>query len=652
MSTVKISQLPNLPSISANTSNTLFLGVNLQTDVTGQFTATTLANQLYANNDLVVGVNEILFSNTIGQFSGYDPNFIQVNLQNFTSSGAGDFIITADTGTNSNSYIDLGINNSQWNAAAYGQTSQYPYDGYLVVQGPGSTTYGNLVIGTAVANTSLVIAVGGQLTNSITAKFTPTSFKTYTPIIFADSTTQSTAAATLAYTQAAYALANTVTANTIYLQGAYNLANTVSSNTVYLQGGLNTANANTVYLQGGLNTANANTVYLQGALNVANIFTQAAFNLANTALQNTASIVIPGNLNLLNGGINVANVNSQTTVGQLRVNGNLIVQGNTLSAWSVAYGATANGNSQATAYPLVTTTTEFTSAPAGTGAILPLNNNGTLVFIANDANTSMKVYPPVGGSIDFAPVNTPFTLSANGMWTGIELSSGIYTTIDADPQNTDGNIVITQGNGNVAYSLASTINVSTINASNTTINNGITTTANVTANALISNNHINYYTITANTIVANTVTISGNTVPTQNTNTWTPSVTWTTGSGTYPTAVGTYIKIGKQVTATFNIVASAVGTGNASLSLSGLPTPATLTNGVVGSMTVSQYGGSVSTTVAAASGSVQSAATSVPIYSAVITGGGGGGNAYRQLTNTDLGATMQISGIITYISAN
>ena len=111
MSLVKITQLPNLPSISTNTSNTLFVGVDLLSGTTGKFTATVLAQQLYANNNLVVGQNyQTIFSNTVGQFSGSDPSFLQVNNQNFNSTGSGDYVITADTGTNMVGYIDLGIN--------------------------------------------------------------------------------------------------------------------------------------------------------------------------------------------------------------------------------------------------------------------------------------------------------------------------------------------------------------------------------------------------------------------------------------------------------------------------------------------------------------------------------------------------------------
>ena len=78
------------------------MGVDIPSGVTGKFTATTLAQQLYANNYLVVGQNySTVFPNTIGQLSGSDPAFLQVNVQNFNSNGSGDYIVTGDVGTNS-----------------------------------------------------------------------------------------------------------------------------------------------------------------------------------------------------------------------------------------------------------------------------------------------------------------------------------------------------------------------------------------------------------------------------------------------------------------------------------------------------------------------------------------------------------------------
>jgi hypothetical protein len=73
-----------------------------------------------------------------------------------------------------------------------------------------------------------------------------------------------------------------------------------------------------------------------------------------------------------------------------------------------------------------------------------------------------------------------------------------------------GNTVVngnTTWNGSVTANGSFTANVvyaNIFNATNTVINNGIVTTANVTANALISNTHINYGTITGNTVVSNT----------------------------------------------------------------------------------------------------------------------------------------------------
>ena len=77
MSTIKISQLANLPSISANTSNTLFVGVDLPSDTTGKFTATTLAQQLYANNVLVVGNYHTVYPNAVGTFVLSSNNYVQ-----------------------------------------------------------------------------------------------------------------------------------------------------------------------------------------------------------------------------------------------------------------------------------------------------------------------------------------------------------------------------------------------------------------------------------------------------------------------------------------------------------------------------------------------------------------------------------------------
>jgi len=292
MSTIKISQLPALTVLNSNTSNTLFVGVDVPSDTTGKFTATTLAQGLFSNNALVVGQNPILLTNTVAQFSGTDTNYIQVNLQNFSNIGAGDMVITADTGTNSNSYIDLGINNSQWNPVIYGQTSQFPYDGYLVVQGPGSVGQGNLVVGTASVGANLVFAVGGQFQNNIVAVMSANGLvlNTQSYLTFGDGTHQNTAVSNtfVSANDAATLTAAKNYANSVVSFQSGTLSNTI--NIVFNQANAAFAEANAAFAAG--NTLSGTVAIVSGVANIALYNSTSGWNLANTAVQNTATIAL------------------------------------------------------------------------------------------------------------------------------------------------------------------------------------------------------------------------------------------------------------------------------------------------------------------------------------------------------------------------
>ena len=87
MSTVKISELPEINHLNTDTNQTLALGVDLLSGVTGKMTLKTLAEGLFSNDALKVGNNQILFDNTIGQFSGNSSTYLQINLQNFDNAG-------------------------------------------------------------------------------------------------------------------------------------------------------------------------------------------------------------------------------------------------------------------------------------------------------------------------------------------------------------------------------------------------------------------------------------------------------------------------------------------------------------------------------------------------------------------------------------
>ncbi|MEO8149675.1 MAG: hypothetical protein ABI723_18700 [Bacteroidia bacterium] len=97
-------------------------------------------------------------SNTLATFRGNTAGYLQVNVQN-TNSGtnsSADYVATADNGTDTTNYIDMGINSSTYAPGV--DNFGGPNDGYLY-------TYSrHLLIGTANINSDIIFLVnGGQL---------------------------------------------------------------------------------------------------------------------------------------------------------------------------------------------------------------------------------------------------------------------------------------------------------------------------------------------------------------------------------------------------------------------------------------------------------------------------------------------------------
>jgi hypothetical protein len=346
MSTVKISELVNLPSISANTSNTIFLGVDLPTNITGRFTATTLAQQLFANNYLVVGQNyQTIFPNTVGQLSGTDPTFLQLNLQNFSNSGSGDVVVTADNGTNANNYIDMGINGSQFADSDF--SSMKALDSYLYSHGPEhESTQGNLVIGTASTGANIVFIVGGTESSNIAAWMTKTGLvlNSSSKISFPDGTTMNTAAIGANYSQAGFQLANTNAADIVLIKATNAIQNAnISTVVTKTQAAFDLANTN------------SNTItYITGVNTAQNTYASAAFAKANAALANATGtfdgdLTITGNtyaqkVNTANlQVIGTANISGTLGVtGVVSMNAQLVLVNTTFSATQSAVTISAN----------------------------------------------------------------------------------------------------------------------------------------------------------------------------------------------------------------------------------------------------------------------------------------------------------------------
>ena len=144
-------------------------------------TGNVYAQIIYANSEFYAGVatySATLLPNALGQFTGNSNTYIQVNEQNIDPQGTSDYVLTADVGTDTDFYVDLGIINSQYNSLYPNNSlgsSVSPLDGYLVVKGSSINQLGgNLVIGTTSTEvpTDIKFIVGGINEQNVVARFT------------------------------------------------------------------------------------------------------------------------------------------------------------------------------------------------------------------------------------------------------------------------------------------------------------------------------------------------------------------------------------------------------------------------------------------------------------------------------------------------
>ena len=140
------------------------------------------ANSAIFNNVLYSGLATRLATpvpNLIAQFTSNSTTYVQVNAQNINPNGSADYVVTADVGTDSDFYIDMGILGSQYNNLTPENslgTAGQPLDGYLYVQGSTiNQTGGNLVIGTTstISFIETRFIAGGSNTENIIMKINP-----------------------------------------------------------------------------------------------------------------------------------------------------------------------------------------------------------------------------------------------------------------------------------------------------------------------------------------------------------------------------------------------------------------------------------------------------------------------------------------------
>jgi hypothetical protein len=134
-----------------------------------QGNGTFFGNAVSGNDALFAGVPgyTVLGSNVVVQFAGNSNSYSQVNFQNIDSGSAAttDYIATADTGTDSTYYLDMGIAGSAYdntNPNVSLGTSLFPLDSYVFSAGNTNTTPGgNLVVGTITPERVISFIAGG-----------------------------------------------------------------------------------------------------------------------------------------------------------------------------------------------------------------------------------------------------------------------------------------------------------------------------------------------------------------------------------------------------------------------------------------------------------------------------------------------------------
>lgn len=111
-----------------------------------------------ANTTFAVGYSSYIpLPNTMYQGTGSSSSYVQNNLQNLNNGGSADYVVTADNGSDTHGYLDMGMAGGAYNYETYaGGTGPFlPNDGWIQVVGNTGQGKGNLVIMTGTSNTSV-----------------------------------------------------------------------------------------------------------------------------------------------------------------------------------------------------------------------------------------------------------------------------------------------------------------------------------------------------------------------------------------------------------------------------------------------------------------------------------------------------------------
>ena len=364
MSTVKISELPVIPRLNTDTTQTLLPAVDLLTGVTGKITTKVLAETLYSNDVLNVGNNEIIFPGVVAQFVGNNETYLQLNLQNLSDTGSGDLVVTADDGTDTTYFIDVGIQGSNAPLGAL-----QPHDGYLLVKGDDANTTGNLIIGTvsSAEGIQLKLVAGGYEEDNVYAVFETTQSHFLNNVVVDGTITGTTITAMNANNTVVFETANAAFLSS-NLVGSY-------ANSAYTKANNSGSYANGAFAKANTNAESISTINLT-LLNTQN-YANGAFTKANNALANTSGAIFGGNLTVSG---NLVAQGIQSVSGPIST-GNLIVNGTSTTSGTANFSGALNVTG---AVAMNATVMLSNSTFSNTEAALTISASGTVVTPAND----------------------------------------------------------------------------------------------------------------------------------------------------------------------------------------------------------------------------------------------------------------------------
>jgi hypothetical protein len=169
-------------TLNNNGANIPTANITTQLNVTGASGANITGNSTTGIGAINAGVSTTPLPNTIVSFTSNVNYYTQITLQNKNTGidATADYILTADNGSDTVNYLDLGIINSGYDANTPTNSLGnivYAADGYLYAQGNtgnANQSGGNLVLGTTVPGKNVKIFAGGVNSSSIIANISNT----------------------------------------------------------------------------------------------------------------------------------------------------------------------------------------------------------------------------------------------------------------------------------------------------------------------------------------------------------------------------------------------------------------------------------------------------------------------------------------------